>query len=473
MKTPFRRAALSAHARTITLAAGAAFALPVLVASWALPDHRPKTSPALPGELTNSVTNFASPQGHPEWAVLRDKRQDTTPYKFGHKMHNDPEAAGMQSLLQAIKDGKSEANRAGRDTGRAIHVESASRDGKDLLVMSCTFCHEADAAGAYMRPVKFDTHCADCHTGTLGTVGASGESLKWVDKIVSSKAAQGLVRPTAIPHGTAADAAGAVDLALAAWIAEQPPQFPVKAAAPTGAEGEKKAEEAKPAEDAGGGRRRRPAGGGDAPKPEEAKSGEGAAAAAPPTEGGGGGRRRAGSTPAAESAKPLASAKLPGFADQAALGAWMAGQRKQIIAGKVVDACGKCHQGITPGPEAQPEAFKISDQKIPQVWLTRSHFSHAYHAMVSCVSCHAQAPGSTDTKDVMLPGVASCRECHAPNATPSGSAAPFDCVLCHTYHERLPQSVQGRMTIDQMRRGGRVVIPASEAPKAPAPAGPK
>ena len=470
MKTPFRPAAMGAYARTITLAAGAALGLPVLVASWALPDHRPKTSPALPGELTNSVTNFASPQGHPEWAVLRDKRQDTTPYKFGHAKHNSPDAwNNMQELLQAIKEGKSEADAAGKHTGRAIHVEAASREGKDLLVMSCTFCHEADAAGAYMRPVKFDTHCVDCHTNTLGVVGASGDNLKWSSGLMGGKAASGMVRPTAIPHGTAADAAAAVDLALAAWIAEQPPQFPLKAAAPDGVEGEKKAEEAKPAEEAGGGRRRRPAGGGDVAKPDEAKPAEGAAA--PPAEGGGGGRRRPGS--ATEGAKPLASAKLPGFADQAALGAWMATQRKEIIAGKVVGACDKCHVGITPGPDAQPEAFKVSDQKIPEVWLTRSRFSHAYHAMVSCVSCHAQAPGSTDTKDVMLPGVASCRECHAPNATPSGSAAPFDCVLCHTYHERLPQSVQGRMTIDQMRRGGRVVVPATETPKTPAPAGPK
>ncbi|MFN0011823.1 MAG: cytochrome c3 family protein [Phycisphaerales bacterium] len=468
MKRPSANLAAYArsHARALALAAAALFALPVLVASWALPDKGPKTNPPLPGELANSVFSFASADGHPEWAVLRDKRQDTTPYTFGHAKHNSPDAwNNMQEMLQAIKDGKSEANTMGRNTGRAIHVEVQKKDGKDVLGMSCTFCHEADAAGAYMKPIAYDTHCVDCHTNSLGVVGASGESLKWVSTVLGKPKANELVRPTAIPHGTAKDAADAVDLALGAWLAEQPPQFPVKAPTPAGdaaaGEAEKKADEAKPAEDAGGGRRRRPAGGAEAgTKPEEAKPAESAPAEQPT----GSGRRRGGAAASgSEGAKPaaaVAKATLPSFADQAALNAFLAAQRTDIIGGKLAESsCAKCHESITKGPEGKPEAFTISTQRIPEVWLTRSHFAHSAHAMVSCVSCHTQAPTSSDTKDVMLPGIASCRECHAPGATPAGNAAPFDCVLCHTYHERLPQSVQGRMTIDQMRRGGRVVLP--------------
>ncbi len=452
------------HARTVAAGAAAALALPLLLAAWAGPDRVPLTNPPLPGELANRVTTFGTAEGHPEWAVLRDKRQDTTPYAFGHKMHNDPEAAGMQDLLKAIKEGKGEAASMGMATGRAAHVETIRKDGKEVLAMSCTFCHEPDAAGAYMKPIRYDAHCVDCHVNSMGVVGASGESLKWFATVPGSTRAGTLVRPVAVPHGTVKDATDAVDLALAAWLAEQPPQFPVKVEAPAGAaEGEKKVEEAKPADEAGGGRRRRPAAGAaTSTTPEEAKPAE--AAAEQPA---GGGRRRGGNSASAAAPTPAASAKLPTFADQGALNAWVLAQRTAVIGDALVDkSCSKCHQGVQKGPEGKPEAFAISAQKIPEVWLTRSHFAHSAHAMVSCVSCHTQATSSADTKDVMLPGVASCRECHAPGATPAGNAAPFDCVLCHTYHERLPKAVPGRMEIDQMRRGGRVVIPA--APPVPA-----
>ena len=54
------------------------------------------------------------------------------------------------------------------------------------------------------------------------------------------------------------------------------------------------------------------------------------------------------------------------------------------------------------------------------------------HQVLDCTHCHA-APTSQTARDVLLPGVQSCRECHAP-----GKTARFDCVHCHQYHDTDP-----------------------------------
>ena len=57
------------------------------------------------------------------------------------------------------------------------------------------------------------------------------------------------------------------------------------------------------------------------------------------------------------------------------------------------------------------------------------------------------------TTDVLLPTIESCRKCHAQSATPSGSSASFDCILCHSFHHKLPTSIEGGKAIDQVRQG--------------------
>ena len=55
----------------------------------------------------------------------------------------------------------------------------------------------------------------------------------------------------------------------------------------------------------------------------------------------------------------------------------------------------------------------------------------------------------------MLPGIDSCRECHTPVMSTGATGAPSDCVLCHTYHVKLPSAAQGRLTIQELREGGK------------------
>lgn len=387
-----------------------------------------------------NASNFGAKAGHPEWAVLKSGEPDPTPYNFGHKKHNDPSIwPRMQEALGAIREGKSPA---GIDTGRAIHVEM--RQGKDgpEYAMSCTFCHETEADGGYMRPIEFNKHCIDCHKSSLGVVGAAGDSIK----LGSPKS---LDRPQALPHGSSEHVAELVSKAIFEFVAEDPPVFVPK---PAEAAGEEKKEES------GGGRRRRGGGGGGGEgeaKP-EAKPED-----APAEQPSGGGRRRGGG--AGEAAKPAGpKSKLKTFADKAALQEWMKESRTAVLSKLREDNCGFCHQQITDGPKEAPELFQISPLRIPDVWLPKSQFSHNAHSMVSCVDCHnegkVKVTESEKTTDILLPGIESCQKCHAPQTSTIEGGAPFNCVLCHGYHQKMPSSVIGRKTIAQILQGGTATV---------------
>jgi len=64
-------------------------------------------------------------------------------------------------------------------------------------------------------------------------------------------------------------------------------------------------------------------------------------------------------------------------------------------------------------------------------WLPHSKFSHDAHTGFTCASCHAKALTSTESSDVLIPGIANCQTCHAPGPTHAESR----CFECHTYHD--------------------------------------
>jgi hypothetical protein len=79
--------------------------------------------------------------------------------------------------------------------------------------------------------------------------------------------------------------------------------------------------------------------------------------------------------------------------------------------------------------------------------LPHSIFNHQTHARAgrACEDCHRKARASEKTTDVLLPGIASCQECHA-----RASEVRSVCVTCHVYHDRnelergLPQYMEDR-----------------------------
>jgi hypothetical protein len=64
----------------------------------------------------------------------------------------------------------------------------------------------------------------------------------------------------------------------------------------------------------------------------------------------------------------------------------------------------------------------------------RAAFVHGPHlGQATCASCHAGVEASEGSGPSHLPGVARCRECHAPGRVLSS------CQQCHRYHPGAPR----------------------------------
>lgn len=213
--------------------------------------------------------------------------------------------------------------------------------------------------------------------------------------------AEGIIAAEMTPHGSVAEIALALDRKLGEWARQQPEKFAITpdAAEPTAPE--------------------------------------------PPAEGVPTKERRRGS------ARDKPKAEVPAFPSIGDRDAWFAQQRTaalETLASR--SRCGYCHtNAIRPGPDGIH--FEIPPPNVPDRWLPRAHFSHLSHEMLRCNECHT-ANESHDTSHILLPTMASCRECHAPAVNGSGGA-PHDCVLCHTYHTDAPAS-QGMRVVEDLRR---------------------
>lgn len=121
---------------------------------------------------------------------------------------------------------------------------------------------------------------------------------------------------------------------------------------------------------------------------------------------------------------------------------------KGLLLGK--KTCGECHVfGNAKGEETGLPA-KLSDvadlrvlrPSVPDVWFKHAVFNHVAHRAVNCKDCHAGAypdgkNASVSSKDVLIPGIDNCVQCHGPQRVKDGvthGGARSDCVECHRYH---------------------------------------
>lgn len=100
-------------------------------------------------------------------------------------------------------------------------------------------------------------------------------------------------------------------------------------------------------------------------------------------------------------------------------------------------SCGKCH-----GVDLDVVPPAVTPVAIPTRWMPYARFSHRPHRMVSCTTCHAGAAQSIETTDVLLPGIAICRNCHGPGPQEGGAraakaGATTQCISCHDYHDKV------------------------------------
>jgi hypothetical protein len=98
-------------------------------------------------------------------------------------------------------------------------------------------------------------------------------------------------------------------------------------------------------------------------------------------------------------------------------------------------ACHGCHDiggGTAPGRLD----FRIAPVHLSSRFYGKSLFPHGQHDDVRCSTCH-RAESSERATDLLLPGIATCRECHGnarwaarhPEAEASGA-----CATCHWFH---------------------------------------
>ncbi|MEM1131908.1 MAG: cytochrome c3 family protein [Pseudomonadota bacterium] len=90
-------------------------------------------------------------------------------------------------------------------------------------------------------------------------------------------------------------------------------------------------------------------------------------------------------------------------------------------------ACYDCHTVNTLG------GLNYSIDPVTQTdrYMHKGWFSHAAHEEEDCTDCH-KATVSKQATDLLLPGIATCRECHGGEA--SDTDVPSTCALCHEYH---------------------------------------
>ena len=117
---------------------------------------------------------------------------------------------------------------------------------------------------------------------------------------------------------------------------------------------------------------------------------------------------------------------------------------------KFLTECAKCHT-VTPGDASH--APRVQPPGMAERWVQHGPFTHLPHQHMKCTDCHAAAPKSTATSDILLPPQTLCAECHrAPAATAEAAAVPrgdvhalaaaqrasggvkWDCTACHGFH---------------------------------------
>ncbi len=118
------------NAKTMAAAAAAGAHLPAVAFHLSSPRNALTFDPPRPTQgYTEVIHHFAD--DHPQFRFLADHWRDPDTLKFNHALHL------TGSTIPALPNGRK---------------------------LDCAFCHQPDAAGEYMAPVKFEKNCRVCHS---------------------------------------------------------------------------------------------------------------------------------------------------------------------------------------------------------------------------------------------------------------------------------------------------------------------
>ena len=91
--------------------------------------------------------------------------------------------------------------------------------------------------------------------------------------------------------------------------------------------------------------------------------------------------------------------------------------------------CTICHEISKSGDSAVP--WEVKPVKLNEDWMPLAEFSHGSHENMQCSGCH-DAVNSTESSDVLMPDITSCRDCHG--GEDSTNLLQSNCVTCHAFH---------------------------------------
>jgi len=115
---------------------------------------------------------------------------------------------------------------------------------------------------------------------------------------------------------------------------------------------------------------------------------------------------------------------------------------------------------LSVGQESDVNRLSGSSNELPHIapasitlqWMPHAKFDHGSHDGFTCVSCHGKALTSTESSDILLPGIETCKKCHAPGPEHAESR----CFECHTYHDwSKRKEVTPKFTLPALRTGAR------------------
>ncbi len=122
-------------------------------------------------------------------------------------------------------------------------------------------------------------------------------------------------------------------------------------------------------------------------------------------------------------------------------------------------ACFDCHV-ITPPGAGGAADWTVLPVHQPMRYMMHGWFDHAAHRTEKCESCHT-AQQSSSADDLILPGIRTCRTCHAGEG--AAAKVPSSCAMCHSYHADadapwMPSKTRARI------RSLPIAVPAARSP---------
>lgn len=110
----------------------------------------------------------------------------------------------------------------------------------------------------------------------------------------------------------------------------------------------------------------------------------------------------------------------------------IANQKAKVVLNDLFEkrkVCSTCHYVKR---AADDTGWDVAPVRLAKVWMPQAVFSHAEHSTEKCESCH-DVTNSKEAKDIAMPNIAKCRECHV-GAKPVAGKVTSDCATCHKFH---------------------------------------